>query len=679
MMTVRRRAKKSVAQAASARGSVRAQPAWILILSLTAVCLAMIGVVRWYYRIQKEATEAAAVRVLYGVAATKASQLANWRSERIGDGHVVMASPLMRIARRILSDRAPSDADRKELLDVMHRLAKSFLYTDVTLVDLDGSVRLRLDKERTESAAFQQHSRRALALEANQARDVVLSDLTLDTRTGKPLMSVTAPVEGLGAIVLDIDPARFLYPYLEAWPGDSRTAESILGRRDGDYVVYLSPRRHAPEAPPLSRRRPQIHLPPDAVMDAGFPLRMPDYRGVPVLGTIRHVPDSPWYLLCKIDAAEVDAAVHRLGWEMSLIAALIGLSNAAGAVLIWRDQQARMHRDREAWLHTAVNDTPALLWMSNVGGENSLVNKPLRTFLGVKGETLPKPWTDYLHPDDVDRVRTGLRQALAEARRYTAEFRIRRWDGEYRVVISEGAPRFSPSGELAGYAGSVVDITDRRRAEDQTRALSARLITAQEDERTRLARELHDDLNQQIAAVSIGMGNLKRQIPEGQTEPRSQIDRIHQRLVQLAESVRRMSHQLHPAVLEYQGLAPALRSCCEEFTSLTGIRVSFRGDGCFEGVPSSTALCLYRITQEALQNIAKHASAASAEVGLDRSENLLRLAVSDSGVGMDADEAKSNPGLGLISIQERARLAGGMVAIESEPNHGTRLTVEIPI
>src|SRR5439155_21490877 len=200
-----------------------------------------------------------------------------------------------------------------------------------------------------------------------------------------------------------------------------------------------------------------------------------------------------------------------------------------------------------------------------------------------------------------------------------------------------------------------------------------------EDERKRLARELHDDLNQQIAAVSIAMGILKRQIPAGQAEARGQVDRIHQKLMQLAESVRRMSHELHPAILEYQGLPAALRSCCDEFGVLTGIRVSFQTDGSFDEVPSSTALCLYRITQEALQNIAKHAQAATAEVGLDRSEKLLRLTVSDSGVGMDPDSAESNPGLGLISIKERARLAGGTVEIRSEPNHGASLTVQVPV
>jgi hypothetical protein len=127
--------------------------------------------------------------------------------------------------------------------------------------------------------------------------------------------------------------------------------------------------------------------------------------------------------------------------------------------------------------------------------------------------------------------------------------------------------------------------------------LGARLIGAQEEERKRLARELHDDLNQQIAAMSIAMGNLKRHIPEERADARAQSDRIHQKLVNLAESVRHMSHELHPAILQYSGLAPALQSYCKEFGALTGVQVSLTSNGEFDGVPSGTALCIYRIAQ----------------------------------------------------------------------------------
>ena len=262
---------------------------------------------------------------------------------------------------------------------------------------------------------------------------------------------------------------------------------------------------------------------------------------------------------------------------------------------------------------------------------------------------------------------------------------MRRYDGEYRWMVSKAVPRFSAQGVFLGFAGSMLDVTGRRLAERQLReaneslhVLSSRLIDAQEDERKRLARELHDDLSQQIAALSIATGNLKRQIPEERVEARAQSDRIHGKLVQLADAVRRMSHELHPAILQYSGLAAALRSYCEEFGALTGIHVSLQIQGSFEGVGAEVALCLFRVAQEALRNVAKHARVSTAAVELQRAGGVLQLTISDAGAGMETGRAASKAGLGLLNIQERARLAKGRVEIRSSPGQGTVVTVQVP-
>ncbi|MBZ5618429.1 MAG: sensor histidine kinase [Acidobacteriia bacterium] len=221
-------------------------------------------------------------------------------------------------------------------------------------------------------------------------------------------------------------------------------------------------------------------------------------------------------------------------------------------------------------------------------------------------------------------------------------------------------------------------VLQSREAERELEALSARLIHAQEEERTRLARELHDDLAQQIAALSIGLSNLKRKIPQQDAEARGQSELIQQKLVDLSESVRRISHELHPAVLEHAGLAAALRDYCSEYGQLTGIRVSVQTHGSLDGVPPSIALCIYRITQEALQNVAKHAHVGEAEVELRRSGGRLRLAVSDRGAGIQPSRAGKPVGLGLVSIKERTRLVNGAFEIQSKPGQGTVVLVTIP-
>lgn len=221
-------------------------------------------------------------------------------------------------------------------------------------------------------------------------------------------------------------------------------------------------------------------------------------------------------------------------------------------------------------------------------------------------------------------------------------------------------------------------VFQSREAEREIRALSGRLINAQEEERTRLARELHDDVSQQIAALSIATGNLKTNIPTEQAGARAHSDRLQQKLADLGESVRRLSHELHPAALEHAGLAAALRAYCSEFSSLTGVRVALDTEGSFDGVPSAVSLCVYRIVQEALQNVAKHARVTDASVQLRRSPGILSLTIADRGAGMAPDRAGAATGLGLVSIKERTRLMNGTVSIQSSPNRGTTITVSLP-
>jgi len=652
----------------------------ILIASLTLGSVATAGAAWWYYTRQLGAMEEAVVQELRAVSDNKSKQIANWRSERLGDGHGLQSAPVMRIADRLLSGRGAA-SDASDMAGVMRRYEEAFLYSGAALCDPDGKPLMVNGEAATDPARL-----RDLAREAAGAKDPLLSDLRLDTQSGRPLMGLVVPVGQKGVLILDIDPERFLYPYLRAWSGHSQTAETLLMRRDGEYAMYLSDLRHHPGAPLRFRRNlTGLGLPPDSALDAGPLFRGLDYHGAPVLAIIQHIPDSPWFLTAKIDAAEADAPERRLGWEMALITALIALLNVTGAAVVWRGQSARMHQERVAWFYAIANDTPAYLWMADLKEENSFLNTPFAKFLGTTETRLSDTWPDAIHPDDSERARATFREGMSKQTEYTDEFRMRRYDGEYRWVVTRAVPRFSPKGVFRGFAGSAVDITGRRLAEQKLREaneslqeLSSRLIDAQEEERKRLARELHDDLSQQIAALSIAAGNLKRQISPERADARAQIDRIHDKLVQLAEAVRRMSHELHPAILQYSGLAAALRSYCEEFGALTGIQVALEIRGAFEGVAPAAALCLFRVAQEALRNVAKHARVSQASVELERSGGMLRLTISDGGVGMEAGRARAKAGLGLLNIRERVRLVGGKVEIRSSPGQGTIIKVEAP-
>jgi|SRR5579871_311526 len=218
-----------------------------------------------------------------------------------------------------------------------------------------------------------------------------------------------------------------------------------------------------------------------------------------------------------------------------------------------------------------------------------------------------------------------------------------------------------------------------RREHQEILVLSSKLINAQEEERTRVARELHDDLSQQLAAISVRLSGIPRQTGTLDRETRSVLDRTHQNIVDLSESMRRLSHELHPSLLEHSGLAAALRAYCEEFGSLTAVQPQLQVEGGLDDLPASINLCVFRVSQEALRNIAKHAGVREAQITVRRSGEVLTLRIQDRGRGFEAKRLPSQPGLGLISMKERIRLVHGVLDIKSQPNKGTTVMAIIPM
>ena len=210
--------------------------------------------------------------------------------------------------------------------------------------------------------------------------------------------------------------------------------------------------------------------------------------------------------------------------------------------------------------------------------------------------------------------------------------------------------------------------------------LAGRLITAQEAERSRIARELHDDVNQQLAGLSIALSNVKRRLDDRQdVTVRDELSRLQQRTIDLADEIRNLSHELHPGVLQHAGLVAALKGHCAEFGRQHAIEITLSAADGLDGIPHDVALCLYRVAQEALRNTATHAAAHKAQVTLRSREDGLELVIADDGQGFDLTEAHRIGGLGLISLDERVRLVGGSLTINTEPQRGTEVRVQVPL
>jgi PAS domain S-box-containing protein len=219
----------------------------------------------------------------------------------------------------------------------------------------------------------------------------------------------------------------------------------------------------------------------------------------------------------------------------------------------------------------------------------------------------------------------------------------------------------------------VRDLTEAKRSAERNRDLAGRLIASQEAERRRIARELHDDLSQKTALLMMDIEGLANRCPQ----ERARFQELRERVHEIAADLHNLSYELHPSKLEALGLLSALKALCRDVSQQGGVPIAFTHEAIPDGIDPSVSLCLYRITQEALHNVARHSHAPDAHVRLAGDARHLTLSIADSGVGFDA---RINPaGLGLLSMRERAALLRGEVVVDTAPGGGTRIGVRVPL
>jgi signal transduction histidine kinase len=247
------------------------------------------------------------------------------------------------------------------------------------------------------------------------------------------------------------------------------------------------------------------------------------------------------------------------------------------------------------------------------------------------------------------------------------------------MAFARGEAQRDAQGRIVQLHGTVQDITERKAAEEIVRDMSGRLITAHEEERSRIARELHDDLSQQMALLQISVEQFEQGATGLSSKLRKELNNIAEAAAEISSDIHDLSHRLHPTKLDMIGLVPSLTSFCEEYSEKHQLRVYFSHDHIPNQIPKDVTLCLFRIVQEALRNVVKHSGATEVNVDLSGIGDRIELCVSDSGVGFDPESEKGKGGLGLLSMSERLRLVGGELTVESQPAHGARIRVRIPL
>ena len=340
----------------------------------------------------------------------------------------------------------------------------------------------------------------------------------------------------------------------------------------------------------------------------------------------------------------------------------------------------RVLRESEDRFRTMADGAPVMMWMSGVDKLCTDFNRGWLTFTGRSIEQeLGNGWTEGVHPDDLQKCITIYVEAFDQRRPFSMEYRLRRYDGEYHWISDSGSPRFLPDGTFAGYIGCCVDIHDRKALEFARLDLARRLMSAQEAERTRVARELHDGIGQEIALLGIQMQRAATSIAPEPQALSARMQKLYTDLTAIGLHVSRLSHQLHSSELEYLGLSVAITQLCREFSEQYSIKVVCACTNIPAKLDNDIALTFLRVVQESLHNIAKHSGAKNVQVEVAGATDELTLSVSDNGAGFDLQESKAAVGLGLISMRERIQLIGGEFAIDSTPGAGTRIRARTPL
>jgi PAS domain S-box-containing protein len=337
-------------------------------------------------------------------------------------------------------------------------------------------------------------------------------------------------------------------------------------------------------------------------------------------------------------------------------------------------------RESEGRFRAVANTAPVMIWMSGPDRVCTYCNKPWMQFTGRQLEAeLGNRWEESVHPEDRQACAEAYTQAFDRCRSFTSEYRLRRHDGEYRWILTTVVPRFELADSFAGYISSAVDVTDRKRAEESLSSLSGRLIEAQEQERRRIARELHDDISQKLVLLSIELQQFAGSLPDSPARLRNQIEPMMKRISEISSDTHALSHRLHSSKLETLGLVAAMRGFCRELAEQRDVKIDFTHSEVPDILPPHVSLCLFRVLQEGLSNAVKHSGVRRFNVQLEGVLHQLQLTIRDAGAGFDPCMAIHNDGLGLISMRERISNLKGTISIVSKPHGGTEIRVRVPV
>ncbi len=308
-------------------------------------------------------------------------------------------------------------------------------------------------------------------------------------------------------------------------------------------------------------------------------------------------------------------------------------------------------------------------------------------------EIISRSVFDLYHPDSRDVARKAYEAFLDSGVVQDVELQITNKQGD-RIDVSLNASAVrNEAGAVVGSRSVWRDITKRKKAETELRAsevalrssrqnlrrLTGRVLTAQEEERRRVARDLHDDFSQRLAGLAIELASLEKNLSEPAPELAAKVGNFQDQLKSLSSDLHTVSHQLHPAILDELGLFSAIESECERVTRIEGLKIDYTSGDAPSSLPKDIAIGIYRVTQEALRNVVTHAQASEIRVSISAVDEGLFLSVEDNGIGFVRSKLQPTSGIGIAGMRERIRHIDGRMSVKSQPGRGTKVEVYVPL
>jgi PAS domain S-box-containing protein len=425
-------------------------------------------------------------------------------------------------------------------------------------------------------------------------------------------------------------------------------------------------------------------------------------------GTFASHRESPMVEVLRtgIEAREREVVIERPGGSrITVVANIVPLRNGAGeltgAINCFQDiterkraeaaeitERARAEeelRRSEDRLRLIIDTIPTMAWTIRPDGVIDFINQRWHDYTGLSLKDEVEDPGRAAHPDEFPDARAKWLALMVAGEPFEREMRLRRADGEYRWFLVRVVPLRDERGHIVKWCGTSTEIEDRKRAEDtlrgsfdELRALAGRLQSVREEERARLAREIHDELGQALTAIKLESAFLVRELPGDATQQSNRAASIMKLADETIQGVRRISTELRPGILDDLGLVAAVEWAAEEFEDRTGTKcqLDVLHDDIVIDRPRATAL--FRILQETLTNVARHANATQVNVRLAKENGSLILDVHDNGKGIGEEELSAGRSLGILGMRERVLVLGGELAISGAPGRGTAVTVRIP-